>query len=1313
MATYRDIDSNTRINGELLVSSAVSLQNNLTVSGILATGAIANVETAINSKFASAGGTVSGNVTITGNLTVNGTITGVDLTQYYTKANLQTSGQSSVHWDNLTNKPTYDNYVGWKFAVGVTTYDTITTNGILTFKGTNAVTITRSALNELTFSAPVHPATHALDMITETTGLKVMTAAERTKLAGIADNANLYVHPANHAATVITEDTTHRFVTDVQITDWADAVSKEHTHANKAILDATDQSFTSALKTKLDGISTGANKTASSLTNGNIKIDNVETTVYTHSANHPASMITQATDLRFMTDAERTKLSGIATNANLYVHPTTHSIDIIDDSATYIRMTPAERTKLSGIATSANLYVHPANHPPSIISQDTTNRFVTDAQITLFHTHANKAVLDGTQESFTTTLKSKLDGISTNAKKVESSATNGNIKIDGVETTVYTHSATHSIDMINDSATYVRMTPAERTKLTNLETNFYSKTELQTSGSSSVHWNNITNKPTYDNYQGWKFAIGVTTYETIGSNGTLTFKNGGATTVTRTAANEITISSVDTTYTAGNGLLLTGTVFSTKLGATPGLTVDANGLVNADKGSSQYIFKNMTVDGTTTSATTNNDTFTFASSGVISASISGKTITYGHTDANHTTFPTLSGTNSLTGINTFTSQLVLQPANPPANVTVRTSKTFVANVIELGNPIDALTEVLYKASTGADVWVKDVDYTINYKTGTLTRLVTGGIALNGTVYVTYTPTQFVLKVKGSASDNTDYFQIDNRGNMYGKSMTVTLTSSQSSTSNDVQGDFVIQGNLAVNGQTTLGDANTDLTKINGSFSIYNGATPTFTITNAGDMTAGAVPWARLTGKPTTISGYGITDALNLGETSTTAYRGDRGKAAYDHISNNGSNHSYINQSVTTTSTPTFSGIILNNNNINVGAMDGLGLQFWGSDAYKIYMSATGVALLGGRLDSTSDYNMYFKMTGATNRGFVFKRDNTPVAQIDASGNLYLTGSLLQGTVPWARVTSPTTISGYGISDALNLGETSTTAYRGDRGKSAYDHISNNGSAHSFINQDLKTTATPTFAGLTVNDVSKIVNLVDMKRDYVLELNQAYGTAAYPISLRFHQTSRWYTRIEATGSGFYFKTGDPASQTLLPIIAADVYGSAFHTGDGTTWTRKDINWDTAYTHSQTAHYTHPNHSGDVTSTGDGATVIGADKVTYAKMQNMTTARILGRVTASTGDIEELTATQARTLLNVADGANAYTHPANHPPSTISQDASNRFVTDAEKTTWNGKQDALGYTPVNKAGDNITGALTFGNRFSISYNATQDSLEIKVI
>lgn len=40
-----------------------------------------------------------------------------------------------------------------------------------------------------------------------------------------------------------------------------------------------------------------------------------------------------------------------------------------------------------------------------------------------------------------------------------------------------------------------------------------------------------------------------------------------------------------------------------------------------------------------------------------------------------------------------------------------------------------------------------------------------------------------------------------------------------------------------------------------------------------------------------------------------------------------------------------------------------------------------------------------------------------------------------------------------------------------------------------------------------------------------------------------------------------------------------------------------------------------------------------------------------------------------LNGIAAGATAYTHPANHPPSIIIQDASNRFVADTEKVAWN--------------------------------------------
>lgn len=60
-----------------------------------------------------------------------------------------------------------------------------------------------------------------------------------------------------------------------------------------------------------------------------------------------------------------------------------------------------------------------------------------------------------------------------------------------------------------------------------------------------------------------------------------------------------------------------------------------------------------------------------------------------------------------------------------------------------------------------------------------------------------------------------------------------------------------------------------------------------------------------------------------------------------------------------------------------------------------------------------------------------------------------------------------------------------------------------------------------------------------------------------------------------------------------------------------------------------------------------------------------------------------------LDGVATGANNYVHPATHPPSIIAQDASNRFVTDTEKSTWNAKASAASVSTVQTSLDTHTG------------------------
>ncbi|MCD0470498.1 hypothetical protein [Flavobacterium sp. JAS] len=74
--------------------------------------------------------------------------------------------------------------------------------------------------------------------------------------------------------------------------------------------------------------------------------------------------------------------------------------------------------------------------------------------------------------------------------------------------------------------------------------------------------------------------------------------------------------------------------------------------------------------------------------------------------------------------------------------------------------------------------------------------------------------------------------------------------------------------------------------------------------------------------------------------------------------------------------------------------------------------------------------------------------------------------------------------------------------------------------------------------------------------------------------------------------------------------------------------------------------------------------GATKALTSEMgkqlQNNKVDKVTGKSLLSDTEI-----TRLGTLSN-------YTHPANHPPGIIIQDSSNRFVTDAEKTTWNSKQ-----------------------------------------
>jgi hypothetical protein len=118
-------------------------------------------------------------------------------------------------------------------------------------------------------------------------------------------------------------------------------------------------------------------------------------------------------------------------------------------------------------------------------------------------------------------------------------------------------------------------------------------------------------------------------------------------------------------------------------------------------------------------------------------------------------------------------------------------------------------------------------------------------------------------------------------------------------------------------------------------------------------------------------------------------------------------------------------------------------------------------------------------------------------------------------------------------------------------------------------------------------------------------------------------------------------------------------------------------------------------GDITVSASGATwTIDNDVVTYAKMQNVSAEdKILGRITASAGNVEELTAANVRTIINVADGATAYT-------DELAQDAVGGILTDSSE---------IDFT-YNDAGPTITASLIASSidetKLDASVNASLD-------
>ena len=164
--------------------------------------------------------------------------------------------------------------------------------------------------------------------------------------------------------------------------------------------------FTDALKTKLDGVAEGANKTVTDNELSSTSTNPIENRTVTVALSGKAGA-THSHGISEVTNLQTT-LDGKASSAH------GHSLDEISETDSKKILTSQERTKLTGIAEGANNYVHPTTHPASMIEEDETHRFTSDTEKSSWNNKVDKVSGKGlSTNDFTTNEKNSLADIIT------------------------------------------------------------------------------------------------------------------------------------------------------------------------------------------------------------------------------------------------------------------------------------------------------------------------------------------------------------------------------------------------------------------------------------------------------------------------------------------------------------------------------------------------------------------------------------------------------------------------------------------------------------------------------------------------------------------------------------------------------------------------------------------------------------------------------------------------------------------------------------------------------------------------------------
>jgi hypothetical protein len=189
------------------------------------------------------------------------------------------------------------------------------------------------------------------------------------------------------------------------------------------------------------------------------------------------------------------------------------------------------------------------------------------------------------------------------------------------------------------------------------------------------------------------------------------------------------------------------------------------------------------------------------------------------------------------------------------------------------------------------------------------------------------------------------------------------------------------------------------------------------------------------------SGSGIA-TLSTGVVGTITDSSSNWDAAYTHVSNNGSDHSYLDQSVAQAATPTFAGAV-------IGTLSGL------------IKGTSGT--LSAVTDNSSNWDTAYTHAGSS--GSDHSDVVTATSHITANGTSHTYINQDVQTTASPSFAGATIGSGSGLA-LLTSGVVSAVTDSRTNWDSAYTHVSSDGSDHGYVNQDVQTTASPAFANIS-------------------------------------------------------------------------------------------------------------------------------------------------------------------------------------------------------------------------------------------------------